>query len=123
MDELGLPHNKRRMLQRMENINSNPMHCTFDAEVEGNVIGMVGELYSYEGDNVAVQISALVTKIEYRGLGIGKQLVTTAEKCAKENGANVIVLTSGNRQEREEAHQFYKHLGFNITGFRFSKRL
>jgi GNAT superfamily N-acetyltransferase len=125
MDDLGHPATKEQMIKRMENISSNPMYCTYVAEHEGNVVGMVGlrQLYSYEGDNVAVQISALVTKANYRGKGIGKELVRQAEKWAKENGANVIVLTSGNRPEREDAHQFYNHLGYNVTGLRFVKKL
>jgi predicted N-acetyltransferase YhbS len=125
MSDLAHTASKEQMQKRLEKISSNPMYCTFVAEREGKVVGMVGlrQLYSYEGDNPVVQISALVTKTEYRGLGIGKELIKQAEKWAREKGANVIVLTSGNRPEREEAHQFYKHLGYTISGFRFSKRL
>jgi GNAT superfamily N-acetyltransferase len=124
MSDLGHPTTKEQMLRRMKNISSNPMYCTFVAELKGNVVGMVGlrQLYSYEGDNKAIQISALVTKVAYRGLGIGKALIKQAESWAKENGANVIVLTSGNRPEREEAHKFYKHLGYFVSGVRFTKR-
>jgi GNAT superfamily N-acetyltransferase len=125
MSDLGYPASKRQMQKRMERICSNPLHHTLVAEQDGKVVGMAGmrQLYSYENDHPVVQISALVTKAEYRGLGIGKELVKQAEKWAKENGASAVVLTSGNRPEREHAHQFYKHLGFCITGFRFSKKL
>ncbi|MFD0697692.1 GNAT family N-acetyltransferase [Paenibacillus sp. GCM10027628] len=125
MGDLGHPTTKELMLKRMEVISSNPMYCTFVAEIEGNVVGMVGlrQLYTYEGDNVAGQISVLVTKAEYRGKGVGKALIKQAETWAKEHGANVIVLTSGSRPEREEAHEFYKHLGFTVSGLRFTKRV
>ncbi|WP_174807380.1 GNAT family N-acetyltransferase [Paenibacillus alvei] len=125
MGDLDHPASKLQMQKRMEIISSHPMYHTLVAELDGIVVGMVGlrQLYSYEGDNPVVQISALVTKVEYRGLGIGKELIKQAEKWAKENGVNAIVLTSGNRPEREDAHQFYKHLGYSISGFRFSKIL
>jgi GNAT superfamily N-acetyltransferase len=125
MSDLGNPASKLQMQKRMEIISSNPMYYTLVAELDDKVVGMVGlrQLYSYESDNPVVQISALVTKAEYRGLGIGKELMKQAEKWAKENGANAIVLTSGNRPEREVAHQFYKHLGYSVSGFRFSKIL
>jgi len=125
MSDLGHPASKIQMQKRLEIISSNPMYYTLVAELDGKVVGMVGlrQLYSYEGDSPVVQISALVTKAEYRGLGIGKELIKKAEKWAKENGVNAIVLTSGNRPEREDAHQFYKHLGYSVSGFRFSKIL
>lgn len=125
MEDLSHSASKEQMQIRLEKISSNPMYCTFVAELEGKIVGMVGlrQLYSYEGDNPVVQISALVTKAEYRGLGIGKKLIKQAETWTKENGANVIVLTSGNRPEREEAHNFYKHLGYTVSGFRFSKKM
>jgi GNAT superfamily N-acetyltransferase len=125
MKDLGHSTSKEQMRTRLEKISYYPMYCTFVAELEGKVVGIVGlrQLYSYEGDNPVVQISALVTKAEYRGLGIGKELIKQAETWAKKNGANEIVLTSGNRPEREEAHKFYKHLGYNVSGFRFSKRI
>lgn len=125
MGDLSYQTTKEQMYRRMEHISSNPMYYTLVAELEGNVVGMLGLrlLYSYESDHLLVQISALVTKAEYRGKGIGKALIKQAEAWAKANGAKVIVLTSGLRPEREEAHKFYKHLGFTANGLRFTKNI
>lgn len=101
------------------------MYCTYIAELEGKVVSMAGLrlLYGYEGDQPVAQISALVTKSEYRGMGIGTRLMQQAETWARQNGAGAMVLTSGNRPEREAAHHFYQQLGYAVTGVRFSKRL
>jgi GNAT superfamily N-acetyltransferase len=125
MEDLSHSASKEQMQKRMENISLNPMYRTYVAVLEGKIVGMVGLrlIYSYEGDAPVVQISALVTKAEFRGLGVGKELIKQAETWTKENGAEVIVLNSGNRSEREEAHNFYKHLGFVVSGYRFSKSI
>jgi len=36
---------------------------------------------------------------------------------------NVLHLTSGIRPERERAHAFYQKRGFQVTGYRFVKKL
>lgn len=125
MSDLDHPASKPQMQKRMEIISSNPMYLTLVAELDGIVIGMIGlrQLYGYEYDHPVIQISALVTKAEYRGLGIGQALMKQAEAWAQECGASTLVLTSGNRPEREGAHQFYQRLGYSITGSRFTKTL
>ena len=52
-------------------------------------------------------IMALAVEEAYRGRGIGKQLLFTAEKWAKESGCSGVRFTSG--YEREKAHEFYLH--------------
>lgn len=125
MADLGYPVTVEQMKVRLETIQSNPMYGTYLAELAGVAAGFIGVrlLYGYEGDQPVAQISALVTKSEYRGMGIGTRLVQQAETWAKQNGAGAVVLTSGNRPEREAAHRFYQQLGYTMTGVRFSKRL
>ncbi|WJH35422.1 GNAT family N-acetyltransferase [Paenibacillus sp. CC-CFT747] len=125
MTDLGHAASKEQMQKRLEAISSIPQYRTFVAEREGKIAGMIGLrlLYSYEEDDPVVQISAMVTKTEYRGQGIGRALLRQGEKWAGEIGAKAMVLTSGNRPEREHAHEFYKQLGYMVSGFRFSKRL
>jgi hypothetical protein len=40
-----------------------------------------------------------------------------------ERGANNLYLTSGNKPERKKAHELYKRMGFEITGYRFVKKI
>ena len=46
-----------------------------------------------------------------------------AEEWALKHKSNVLFLTSGMKPERIRAHQFYKNRGFEITGYRFVKKL
>jgi len=55
----------------------------------------------------------------YRKQGIEEKLMVEVEKWAGKQGANKIVLNSGNRTERKDAHHFYTKRGFDgkATGF------
>jgi GNAT superfamily N-acetyltransferase len=125
MGELGYPASSTQMQKRMEAISSHPDYATLVAECEGEVVGMIGLrlTFGYEHDGHVVQITVLVVKAAFRGRGVGKELIRHAEKWAREKGAAAIVLTSGKRPEREAAHRFYRHMGFSVTGLRFSKKL
>jgi GNAT superfamily N-acetyltransferase len=122
---LGYPTDIETMKYRMELIQSTPMYYTFVAELMGEVVGMIGvrQAFFYEGDGVTTQISALVSKPEHRGMGIGKALVSYVEEWAAKNGSEILYLNSGMKEERLKAHEFYKAVGFEITGYRFVKKL
>ncbi|WP_435921394.1 GNAT family N-acetyltransferase [Paenibacillus sp. DYY-L-2] len=124
MEDLGYPTSRENMMPRMERIQSNPMYFTFVAEASGAVVGMIGVhlAHYYEDDGCATYISALVTKREYQGKGIGTSLMRYVEEWAREQGSNTIVLTSGIKEERLKAHAFYKARGFEINGYRFVKK-
>lgn len=125
MGELGYPTKPEVMSIRIERIESNQMYQTFVAEEQGDLVGMIGirQLFSYEIDEVVTQISALVTKKEFQRKGIGKALVQYVEEWSKKNGSEIIVLTSGIKEERKKAHKFYKSLDFEINGYRFVKKI
>ena len=125
MRDLGYPTDIDNMQNRLERIHSTPMYYTFVAEETASVVGMIGVrlVYYYEDDGLAAQIAALVTKREHQGKGIGRALVQYVEEWALEKGAAVLFLTSGIREERMQAHEFYKGIGFEITGYRFVKKL
>jgi GNAT superfamily N-acetyltransferase len=125
MHDLGYPVSNAQMRKRMETIGSDPAYVTLVAEHDGEVAGMAGLrlLYAYEYDAPVVQIALLVTKAMYRGLGVGKALIRHAENWARTRGAHALVLTSGNRPEREAARHFYQRMGFIVTGLRFVKKL
>ncbi|PWV94529.1 ribosomal protein S18 acetylase RimI-like enzyme [Paenibacillus cellulosilyticus] len=124
MEDLGYPTTVDEMQRRMDVIASNPFYHTFVAEQDGQVVGMIGIRIStnYEVDDVVTYISALVVKKELQGQGIGKQLIHYVEDWSIRNGSNILYLTSGIKEERKAAHEMYKKLGFEITGYRFVKR-
>ena len=67
------------------------------------------------------EVSAIVVDARFRKNGIGKQLMDFAEKHAREIGCKGTWLVSGFGRE-EEAHLFYRKLGYQTTGYRFVKR-
>lgn len=125
MEELGYPTTVESMEKRFKQIQSHPDYHTLVASYNGDIVGMVGLVrgFYYEMDGCYVRIVALVVESKYRGSGIGKKLVQEAENWAKRLGATRIVLNSGNRPERFNAHQFYKRIGFVEKSIGFVKSL
>jgi GNAT superfamily N-acetyltransferase len=125
MSDLGYPTTADQMKQRMKYIEAEPNYYTFVATMNGIVVGMIGirQVFYYEEDGCATQISALVTKKEFEGQGVGTALIRFSEKWAVDHHSNGLYLTSGMKPERIRAHEFYKKQGFEITGYRFVKRL
>jgi GNAT superfamily N-acetyltransferase len=54
---------------------------------------------------------------EYRGQGIGKELVKKVIEMAKQLGCYKLIATS--RFDREKVHKFYEELGFKRYGYEF----
>lgn len=125
MGDLGYPTSLGDMSRRMSNIESNPYCFTFVATWKEQVVGMIGVrlLINYEIDDSVTQISALVVNKEYQGRGIGKSLLNFIEEWSRSKGSNILYLTSGTKEERKPAHEFYKEMGFELTGYRFIKNL
>lgn len=125
MEELGYPSSVEDMENRMKRIESIPNYYTYVATVNDIVVGMIGVRfnYTYTSNKIKTQISALVTKKEYQGQGVGKALINYIEEFTKNKGSDFLYLTSGIKEERVHAHDFYKKNGFEITGYRFVKRL
>ncbi|WP_337101242.1 GNAT family N-acetyltransferase [Paenibacillus sp. YIM B09110] len=125
MLDLGYPSTTEQMKSRMDRLGASNENETFVAVIEDIVVGMIGfrKLYYYEADGFVVHINVLVTKHEYQGRGVGKQLMAYTESWARKQGANALYLTSGIKPERERAHTFYRNLGFETTGYRFVKTL
>jgi len=56
-------------------------------------------------------IENVITDIEYRRKGIGKNIIKNAIKYAKEQNCYKILLQSGNK--RADTHGFYESIGFD----------
>ncbi|SDE65488.1 Ribosomal protein S18 acetylase RimI [Fontibacillus panacisegetis] len=124
MADLGYPSEINSMRSRIKAIEENTSYYTFVATLEEQVIGMIGVrlVYYYEADGVHTQITCFVTKKHYRGQGVGKELIRFVESWAKDKGADGLSLTSGIKEDRVDAHEFYKKMGFKINGYRFVKK-
>ena len=67
------------------------------------------------------RVTALVVTESARGRGVGRALVSAAERMLRERGCELIEVTSN--QRRTDAHAFYERLGYEVTSLRFKKTL
>jgi GNAT superfamily N-acetyltransferase len=109
-------------LPAFEAIEADSRQTLFVAEDEQG--GLVGTLVlivvanlSHRGRPWAI-IENVVVDEEHRGKGVGEQLVRHAVGLAREAGCYKVALASN--KQRDDAHRFYRRLGFTATheGFR-----
>jgi len=94
------------------------------ADLDGQAVGWV---HAVAADFVDVEpfvlIAGLVVDTGVRRLGVGRGLMTHVEEWARQQGCDVVRLTSSST--RAAAHRFYERIGYtNIkTQYSFAKRL
>ena len=67
------------------------------------------------------RITALVVDEHARGAGLGRALVAACEESLRAAGCGLVEITSNVRFQ--DAHAFYRHLGYEYTSLRFAKRV
>lgn len=94
-------------------IEADPRNRLLVVEVNGQVAGTLQITFlpglSRRGAERA-QIEALRIADEMRGRGLGRLLVETAIEQARQRGCRLVQLTTD--LQREDAHRFYRSLGF-----------
>ncbi|ANY71756.1 MULTISPECIES: GNAT family N-acetyltransferase [Paenibacillus] len=125
MRELNYPTTLNVMRERMENMSCNPLYCNMVAELDGTVVGMImlRQVKSFVMTEPVTQITSVIVTSSCRRQGIGKRLIQAAETWARQQGSDLLFLTSGNREELAPAHAFYEHIGFEKAGYQFNKKL
>ncbi|MGM1046182.1 MAG: GNAT family N-acetyltransferase [Bacillota bacterium] len=123
--ELNYPTTLNVMRERMETMECNPLHCNMIAELDGKVVGMMmlRQVKSFVRTEPVTQITSLIVTSSCRSQGIGKRLVRGAETWGKQQGSDLLFLTSGNREGLAPAHAFFEHIGFEKAGYQFVKQL
>ena len=123
MCELGYETAKSEMHMRLDRIATDERCRIFVAVCDGKVCGMIGTLTypSIEHNDRSGRIVALVILRRMRRRGIGRALITTAEKDFVQRGIRRVALNT--QLAREDAHKFYESLGYERNGFRFTKDL
>jgi ribosomal protein S18 acetylase RimI-like enzyme len=100
-------------LKAFREIEADPNNMLVVAERGGEVIGMLQLTFtpsiSFQGGKRATVESVRVDK-KYRGRRIGRELMLWSIERAKEEGCISMQLTTN--AEREDAHRFYRDLGF-----------
>lgn len=86
----------------------------FGAFDEGKLVGTVTLLLSLPPNQPhRAEIAKMMTRVNYRGRGIAKMLLQTAESLAVERGKTLLVLDTA---QEEGASGLYEKLGFTLTG-------
>ena len=121
--ELGYPTSTEQMDRRFEAVSVDPSYVTLVAERDGRVVGMAGFHLerAYDADGEVARIMSFVVGSEERGSGVGRLLISAVEDRARRMGAADIMLTTHER--RAGAHEFYRRMGYDRTGYRFYKEL
>ena len=120
--QLGYPSESEVLREKISLLSSGGADRIWVAEFQGKVVGLLAfhltPLLHVSGS--LGRITAVVVDERFRGKGIGKQLVETAERWAWERDCTRIEVTSG--EQRTQAHQFYQDLGYALEAKRFTKR-
>lgn len=104
-------------------ILASPNDSLYVAELTGAVVGTFQTtlITALPGRGATtLRIEAVQTRTDLRGRGIGAAMVAFAVERAREAGAASVHLTSN--LKREDAHRFYRRLGFSHShaGFKMS---
>ncbi|MEO6433175.1 MAG: GNAT family N-acetyltransferase [Sphingomicrobium sp.] len=93
------------------------------ADLDGRIVGLAGldRMTALYRIRPVGRITILVVAADMRGRGIGRLLVETAVDTARNWGCGMIEVTSNERLQ--DAHAYYRHLGFEQTSRRFALTL
>ena len=113
--QLGYPAASDAIANRLNMLQKSDQHAVFVCcNSAGAVTGWLHVFIAYrlESDPFA-EIGGFVVSEKYRGSGSGKQLLTAAEKWARDRGMARIRIRS--RTTRPVSHSIFIHLGFART--------
>ena len=120
---LGYPKTPDFVRQKMAALSQNAGDFLLVGEASGRVIGVahlhVAELF-HEAGRLG-RIMALVVTDHARRSGVGRSLMRSLERLARDAGCVKMEVTSG--AHREGAHAFYESLGYLQEPKRFVKVL
>lgn len=123
LGELGYPAEAKDLPRRLARLSGRGDAAAFVAETDGVVVGVstVHTFASIHAEREVAWLTTLVVAREVRQRGIGRALVTAAERWAREKGCQRLSVTTG--LHRADAHAFYDRLGYEPSGHRYAKPL
>jgi GNAT superfamily N-acetyltransferase len=112
-EQLGYEVTRSQIQQRLKKLQSDERHVIYVATLStGKVVGWI---HAHQCDLMIVPTQAIVLGVvvdeNYRRLGIGKQLMASIEKWARETNCDAVLLRSNIL--RKEAHIFYEKIGYS----------
>jgi GNAT superfamily N-acetyltransferase len=129
LGELGYPSEADRVRARLARVLATRGDSATDSVFVAadsrarDVLGMLAlhQFSALHDDAPVALITALVVAERARGLGVGRRLVDRAVETARRWGCTRLMVTTHVR--RADAHAFYEHIGFDLTGRRYVKTL
>ncbi len=122
LGQLGYPAELGEVREKISALSDSRSDCIWVAQSGERVVGLLAfhltPLFHAPGN--LGRITALVVDENFRGRGIGKLLVETAEKWGWDRDCTRIEVTSGDW--RSQAHHFYLDRGYAMEAKRFIKR-
>lgn len=122
LGEMGYPVDNDSSERKLRELMADPERnlvqvATVGILVSGLVVGHLIPMLQQEAP--LGRITALAVDEDQRGLGIGKRLLQSAERWFAERGASRLEVTSA--EQRTEAHEFFRALGFREQRLRLIK--
>jgi GNAT superfamily N-acetyltransferase len=126
LGQLGYPTTEAAVHERLDYWLDDPSSWLIGADDDGDLIGVAALHVSpmLEVTGKLGRLGALVVDERYRGRGVGRSLVTSAEEQARAAGCRGIEVNSS--RHRTRTHEFYQQLGYAdacTTKARFFKTL
>jgi GNAT superfamily N-acetyltransferase len=112
--QLGYETSDLEVAERIANLSLRDDHWLFGLD-DGGLVASIHFYIQYSlerGPEIVVQ--SLIVDMTHRRKGYGQQLLTLAERYAKEQGLAAISLRSNTL--RADAHSFYRTLGYEAIG-------
>jgi GNAT superfamily N-acetyltransferase len=122
LGQLGYPNRPGEVREKISALSASEADRIWIAQFGGKPVGLLAFHLTpllHAPGNLG-RITALVVDEQFRGKGVGRRLVETAERWGWKRNCTRIELTSG--VERTQAHQFYQDLGYAVESKRFIKR-
>lgn len=119
---LGKEITEDHMRNRLEFVYRSPFDFLYVYEAEDRVWGVLGFRIRENMEDVSRygEVSVIVVDQEIKRSGVGRLLMDYADQLAVQHQCKGTWLVSGYKR-KDEAHRFYKELGFEETGVRFVK--
>jgi GNAT superfamily N-acetyltransferase len=111
---LGYPAEVAAVRERIASFGTSARDHVLLAELDGQVAGVLALSFTprFAEPGMFSRITALAVDPSVQRVGIGRRLVTEAERIAAASGSTLMQVNSGRRPERAAAHAFYVSLGY-----------